>query len=98
MALENQQLIGFEDIVSVQYQCLKCGTKQVFPIGNVKTNPVQCINCGEQWFTGQMQHADLAMKEFLVMLSSIKGRVAVLKEISNLKITLEIVAQEPNVE
>ncbi len=67
MTFEARQLIGFEDIVGIQYECLHCHAKQIFPIVALHRAPSKCMNCNEEWFSGAMKDGD---KRFNLHLSA----------------------------
>ena len=94
MTFEDRQLIGFEDIVGIQYECLHCKAKLILPISNVQRAPKKCANCNEDWFGGQMERGDDRFNEFLAAFKGVSGMVNLLKNISNLKITMEVASHE----
>jgi hypothetical protein len=49
---EEKQFIGLEDIVGIQYECLHCDARQIFPITALHQAPNKCMNCNEEWFSG----------------------------------------------
>src|ERR1700731_3745013 len=98
MMLENRQFIGFEDIIGIQFECLKCHAKQTLPITNVRRMATQCINCDAKWFTGQMETGDATINFHLSSIAGIQSRVKLLRDLEHLQITLEVVSQEPEIE
>jgi hypothetical protein len=95
MMLETRQLIGFEDVAGIQYECLKCHARYILPVDAAQRYPSKCANCNEDWFSGQMSGADKSLLIFLTLLKQIQGTAKILAEISNLKLTIDVVSKDP---
>jgi len=91
---ESRQLIGFEDIVGIQYECLRCHAKFILPASGMVRYPNGCQNCNEDWFKGQMTGGGKKLVELLATLRDLRQMTAILGESSNLRVTMEVVSQE----
>jgi hypothetical protein len=92
--IEERQLIGFEDIAAVQYECLRCHAKQVFPLDDVIRVPGKCVNCGEDWDYAQKSHGDDRFAYLLRHFREIREVLKTLERFAKLKVSLEIVFEE----
>jgi cytochrome c len=95
MMFESRELIGFDDMVGIQYHCLRCHAKYSLPVDGAQRYPSKCANCNEDWFSGQMDGADKNLFVFLSLLRQIQAMAKILEEISFLKLTVDVVSQEP---
>ena len=66
MTLEKKQFIEPRDILSIQFECEKGGTKKAFPIGQ-KTKPeplIRCKSCNAEWMSAKSEEHD-ALNQFV---------------------------------
>jgi hypothetical protein len=49
MTVETRTTIQLSDIANVEFECRKCGSKTVWPIGVAKSPPIKCHCEEQQW-------------------------------------------------
>jgi hypothetical protein len=85
MTVETRTMLGLEDIKSVEFECIKCHTKTVFPVQEFKAPPIRCSYCenSEQWIVpGSGEWEDLKrLGEILRHSSKLSQRFAMRLEI-----------------
>jgi len=61
MTIETSTTIEPSDIVAIEFECVKCKAKTVFPVDKFKSIPTRCTVCdSEQWLIpGDRAYADL---------------------------------------
>lgn len=91
---EDRQLIGFEDIIGFQYECLRCHAKTILQVIDAQRYPDKCPNCYEVWFIEEEDARKLF--SFIVVLRHTQELAKTLEKRTNLKITLEVKSQEPD--
>lgn len=85
MTVEIRNAVGLDDIIAVEYECLKCGALNIRKLDEKHRVPYSCGNCGEGWIGhGSREEAEL---QDLVKLLCALGRSSVNQR---LKIKLEI--------
>lgn len=96
MTNETKTFIDLPDVLSLQMECLKCGTKYTRPITNRSHLPLYCPSCGigqngAEWFIGNQDSDRAALVAFLEQLQRISGS-EVLKSLAakHLRVRLEI--------
>jgi hypothetical protein len=95
MTSETRTFIDFQDILSIQLECLKCHAKVVRPIGNISHFPLHCESCGvgqqgAEWFRSDRDNYREAITKFSTEIERLGGEIS--KELveRKLKLSLEI--------
>jgi hypothetical protein len=98
MTKETMVLMDFEDILSLQLECLKCHAKYSRPIGNTAHFPLCCQSCGgsKEWFTNDQDPYRLIVTNLSNELRRMGDEIARALEGRNLKIRLEIKSSDSN--
>jgi len=101
MTHETKTFVDLTDILSLQMECLKCGTKYARPIMNRSHLPLHCPSCGTgqdgaEWFSGNQDSDRVALIAFLEQLQRISSP-EVLKSLAakHLRVRLEITPSVP---
>ena len=62
--MENRQLIEPKDIISIQFECGKCGARISFPLKGKPEPLIKCKVCNTDWITSGSQEHD-ALRQFV---------------------------------
>lgn len=95
MTHETKVFIDFADILSVQLECVKCGTRYVRPIDKAGHLPMYCPTCGigtegAEWFTGNQDSDRVALVAFLNQLQKLNSDFIKSLAQKKLRVMLEI--------
>ena len=68
--MEHRQFIEPKDVLTIQFECGKCGAKISFPLSGKPEPLIECRVCDHGWITEKSQEHD-ALRQFVEGLTRI---------------------------
>jgi hypothetical protein len=86
MAIRKHSLLEINDLLSIRLSCDECRASLSIPISEKARTPVNCPNCGMEWFKGvngigEHQLIDAVIQRFVKMKGSTTKAVKIQIEI-----------------